>query len=284
MTTYDHFVPQFYLDGFLDPSSIGYEKITPYLWAVDLENRKIKPKAPVNIAGSKGYNDLPATLDSTNKAILETIYKKTEGYTAPIIKKLRKHQFQISDQERADLATFIAFQITRVPLHHKNIDKNLDELENFLSQKSKPSSAFESERHREDIVSLTSIIEAYDYYGGLIFSRRWSFLITKENTKFFTSDNPVQMLSPDGEPLKIDFTGKNEKLKISFPISSSCILLMEAPTENENIGIIKIYEIESNMVDKLNRRVLSTIEKFAFCSSREQGEWILTNFKKESST
>jgi len=48
-----HFVPQFYLKAFVDPSSPASQ--TPYLWVADLRARTVKRRAPENAAALTDY-------------------------------------------------------------------------------------------------------------------------------------------------------------------------------------------------------------------------------------
>ena len=302
MATYQHYVPRFYLKGFLDPLSVGVKKLKPYLWVVDLKNKKIKNRSPKNIAGRAGYYDL-LSLNPEYRSVLERIYSRTENHARQVIHQLQNQQFQLSLQDRADLSNFIGLQLTRVPIYRQYMNIRFNEVlaerfqevladENRLHQrlgehakwfkeyvqtrKPKPYLKFESEDHKRDFATLSSFFAGYDYYAGLAFSRIWMFVLAEEVSTFFTSDNPVSLLSPDSKSIKIDFNGRNEFLEIVFPISSSCALLMHAHYKHPNIHSAEVVTVNEKAVIELNRRRLPTVGRLIFCSSEKQAKLVLS--------
>ena len=106
-------------------------------------------------------------------------------------------------------------------------------------------------------------------FAELIFGMTWAFFVTSDELKFFTSDNPVMLLS-DNKPLEIQFKGANDDLGIAFPISPSCALLAHNRDRRE-----EIFEIDSADVDKWNWRVFHTISRYIFCSTDVQARYLL---------
>ncbi len=304
MSDYQHFVPRFYLQGFLDPLSVESRKIEPYLWVADIENKVIKKKAPKNIAGFQNYYDFHAEPFQNQRKIIDRSLTAFETQAAPIIHRIRNNQFQISIEERFRLANFIGVQLGRVPIFRKHIDANLEKAplmwlqdyvkdekklkqrfgkdaewfkEYVLSSKLNFQPKFLNEAHRKDFIVSMSIKLGLEF-AQLIFGMRWMFLLTTNIDKsFFASDNPARLMSPNAKPLKIKFGELNEELEISIPISPKCVLWMHSHdiNQNTNIGYNEAIEVDKNKVDQINWSILPTIDKYAFCSNEKQASWII---------
>lgn len=291
-----HYVPKFYLEGFVDP-------IDPrFLWVVDIEQKEIRKENPKNTAKVSGFYDLYGTF-TPDKLAIEKGLGELESAVAPIIRKLRRKPVQLSLLERFRLACFIGIQIGRVPIFREHLDRNLEpsleawskeiarthkkfqgELseiaqrtkESILSGRLKLGLKFNEEFDRKNFLTLASI-EAGIRFGSVIFSMHWVFLVTNGNSSFFASDNPARIMSPNAKPLEINFEGKNEFLEFSFPISPSCVLWIHGRhiQHGTNVAPIEIQEIKSDFVNRLNWAILPTIHKYAYCSTKQQAEWIL---------
>ena len=53
MGNFQHYVPCVYLKGFTDPRTPSGQE--PYVWAVDLQEKKFKNRSPRKIAGENDY-------------------------------------------------------------------------------------------------------------------------------------------------------------------------------------------------------------------------------------
>ena len=87
-----HFVPQFYLKGFVDPASEG--RPNPYLWVVDLQSQILQRRAPKNVASLTGFYDGAAL--GNGAPTIETLYSQIERKAALVIGRLRGHNFTLS--------------------------------------------------------------------------------------------------------------------------------------------------------------------------------------------
>lgn len=108
-------------------------------------------------------------------------------------------------------------------------------------------------------------------FAGFVFGMDWSFVIAAGGASFFTSDHPVALLTPDAKPRKIDFeSGRSPELEMSFPISSSCTLLLHQQELSENILFV-----DNEQVREINRRTFPVVDRYVFCSNGQLGEWAL---------
>src|SRR5215467_7966171 len=89
-----HYVPQFYLKGFLDPDSV--QTADPWLWVANLSIGEVKRRAPKNVAARAGYN---AISGSTESEPAEEVLSQLESVAAPIIRKLIGGENQLTGQE-----------------------------------------------------------------------------------------------------------------------------------------------------------------------------------------
>lgn len=291
-----HFVPQFYLRGFVDPSSEGSRN--PYLWLVDLQNQTLERRAPKNAASITGFYDWERL--GGNAPSLENLYSQIESKTAGVISALRAHNFELSLQDRYDLSKFLGFQLTRVPRFRKAAEAGLrkhaqDWLQDFVQNEELLQAKLEEYgKSREDstltVESIREFIEGRKYilmpdsdyvlgvtlragldFTRVVFAMNWLYVVATEGASFFTSDQPVALLTPDAKPRKIDFrSGRNPELEISFPISPSCTLLLHQHKVPGNI-----VSVDKEQVRKINRRVFPTVDRYVFCSSKQLGEWVL---------
>lgn len=310
MGDFQHFVPRFYLKGFLDRRSLGRSKIEPYLWVADIEKKTVKRRAPKNVAGFSRHYDVTTEPFNNDQKIIDNLLTVFETRVVPIIRNIRNNQFQTTTKQRFDLATFIGIQIGRVPIFRQHISDNFDQVPNAMLQdfmkdeeklkqklgenteklkelvesgKLKLRPKFKNEQHEKDFMLSASINLGIDF-AELVFAMRWVFLLTTGDTKYFTSDNPVALLSPDAKPLSIKFGELNEDLEIYFPISSDCAMLMHSHdvVQNPDIGKNEIVQVDNDTVENINWGIFPTIDKYAYCSSEEQANWVLNQVSAAS--
>jgi Protein of unknown function (DUF4238) len=305
MATFQHFVPKFYLQGFLDRDSVGRENIEPFLWVVDVESGTIKKKAPKNIAGASGYYNVQAESFGGDETILDKSITAIESQALPIIRQIRTGDFRTTIEERFRLANLIGIQIGRVPIFRRHVENSIEDApslwlqeyikddnrlkerfgteaalfkEYILDRKIKPRIQFKDDAHKMGFIVSTTLKVGLEF-AELIFGMQWQFLLASSEGTFFASDNPARLMSPNAKPLKIKFGELNEELEVSFPISATCCLWMHSHGVAENpdmdIGSNEIAEINETDIDKVNWSILPTIERYAFCSSENQARWIL---------
>jgi hypothetical protein len=300
-----HYIPRFYLKGFEDPSSRDAHPREPYLWVVDLKLRNLNKRAPKNVARLTGYYDFEEAQDQLPS--VENFLSRIETRAASAIRKLRAHKFQISDEERYNLANFMGLQLARVPAYREVVEVAMKQfahkwlreyvmddtrlkrrLKEYISKRGYSSDTLSPESIREYVLegrldvspSKNYLIDAtlragLNIFAPLIFVMRWTFVLASDRGTFFTSDNPVALLSPDAQPIPINLESISEELEISFPISPSCVLLAHSHDEH-----IRLLTATSDTITEINRRVFPTVKRFIFCSTRELGNWALGSHRR----
>ena len=158
-----HYVPQFYLKGWLDPHSLNLQKITPFLWCVDLEKGEVRKKNPKNLARikdlykfsdtdkysitmdqldefassfgwknfKKDIREMPCDEEYVwdmlgNPNSREELYKLIEGPSSSIISKLRtplEYNIFMTMREKIILSMFLSMQISRTPSFNEKAKK-----------------------------------------------------------------------------------------------------------------------------------------------------------------
>lgn len=293
-----HFVPQFYLNVFVDPNSRGHN--TPYLWVADLQAGTVEQRSVKNVARITGFYDWKELGDKAPS--IESIFSQIESRTATVIRKLRSGNFKLTEKERYHLSVFLGLQLARTPRFRKagqdalvkhaleqaeGLVGNNEYLQKSLDKWNAGKKQSDAQLKAGDIRDFVKnrrfkIVPNPDYLlqltlkGGLGFSKpiflmHWLFVLSIGEARFFTCDVPVALLSPDAKPRKVDLDGAhNPELEISFPISPSCLLLLRDYDSPESL-----VSIGDNVVNEINRRVFPVVDRFVFCSSEQQGRWAL---------
>ncbi len=296
-----HFVPQFYLKGFVDPSSTRTRN--PYLWVVDLQKRTVKRRAPKNVAKIAGYYDWEELGDGVPS--VEILFSQLESMVAPLFSRLRSNDFRITLEDRLNLSLFLGIQVARTPFSRKIIENGIrshayawvseliDDEDRFraLLEKSRVGIASgltpESIRRdlfeektlrlvpRPDSVLAGTLDIALRLSQVILVEAYWMFLLAQGGSSFLTSDHPVSV----GKAKQTEIGGiRTPELEIAFPISPSCFLWVR---KNELCGAVEgvdSFEIESLEADKVkqfNQKMLNIVDRYVFCASKQQGKWVL---------
>lgn len=116
-----HYVPQFYLRAFTDVNlDRGHE---PYVWVADLRDRRIKRKAPKNIAKIPAFYTFPE-FEATTGLTVESMHTTVESRAAPIIRRLlTSESAALENGDRADVLKFMAVLVTRSPYYRRTTEQ-----------------------------------------------------------------------------------------------------------------------------------------------------------------
>ena len=106
-----HYLPQFYIEGFCHSGRI---------WVYDRQADKYRHQTPQN-TGVIGHYYSIAGPDGEKDTELEGVLAQVESAAKPIITKVTERQ-EISEQEKADLAHFVAWLYARVPDFQKTYE------------------------------------------------------------------------------------------------------------------------------------------------------------------
>ena len=270
MSRQQHYIPQLYLKGFLDPESLRKENIEPYLWYVDVEKGKIRATATRNAAKAAGFYDY-----QSHNVSLEDQLAKIESLTGPIIVKLRNQDFELNVEERFHLSVYIGLQISRVPTYREfvkntEIQKVRREVKRVLKGRDEGINPIPPNNFSDYLIGV-SLKAGLDFWTKIVFTMNWVFILAPKKVQFYFSDNPAALLVPSGLPFKVD-----KNLNLWFPISPSCALLGQFGDVPDGF----VDSINSEIALSFNFGILPTIQRYAFCATKEQAKWVLKQHQK----
>ncbi len=285
MSSKHHYVPRFYLEGFVDPA------MPSHLWVADKEKGLVRRESPSRAARASGYYDLTKT-KYVKASVFEEFLSIIESRVAAVIDKIRQHDYRLTIGEAYHLSNYLGLQLARVPAFRqvlKDVMKSYaeNEIREYVMDDDRLRSRYgdEADFFKEYVLSgKLKPVPGKDYVLGStikfgidaaqhIFGKKWMFLTTSGNATFFTSDNPVGLLTPDATPPRGKQPLADKKLEISFAISPSIAILMHSHDEHEDN-----VEVNATTVIEMNRRVFPTIQRYAYTSRCSQAEWALSQW------
>jgi len=275
----NHFIPVFYLKGFVDPHN------EPFLWQYERDCKAIKKVTPKNIAWRKYYysfTNIEGKQDS-----FEDVLAKLEGVASLIFKKIKTYK-GLNNQERGDFSFFLATMMTRVPHRREEYE---DFTRNFIKQFGQ--NIAQSNEALESIIKLyeketgkkntTSTKEFQDFllkgnynvkfeqeyslepmtfikeFANIFFKMKWIFIEASDDFKFITSDNPMTLYNPKN-PLPFSDVGLlNKNIEVTFPISKDFTFLGSWRFESKNY-----IKANNNTVRDINYRTVLSASRFVF--------------------
>ena len=287
----NHYVPKFYLAEFVDPTSRGHDKAEPYVWVTDLVRSHVKNRAPINVAKIAGFYDLRGM--PAGFLPLEDLYQKIENRTTRLIRRLGAGAVSCTNQERYNLASFMAFQLTRAPgVHNRlksaleahfktSVDEQLSDdvwLEHALGEFNEARSQGEEKLTPEIVrkafrsgkvkgTPTPLLLMANALHNSLLFlplllNMEWTFLEAAGQAAFMTGDHPVCLRSLGARQIPIDTQAfDNPDLEVTFPISPSMLLLAHQHPGRPSSGRpsdAAIANINAGMLPCLTRYVYSS--------------------------
>ncbi len=100
-----HYLPQMLLEYFKEENIV---------WVYDRKRDQFRKQSPKNTALERSFYTF---MDKKGKAhdAIEKMFAEIEGHAKPIIYKIHNGDYAITQQEKMDLATFIAALYVRVP-------------------------------------------------------------------------------------------------------------------------------------------------------------------------
>src|SRR2546423_15005720 len=96
-----HYVPRFYLNGFIDPVN------EPFIWVYQKGESQIIKATAENIALEKHYYSFTSPTGEKDSETFENALSEMEGKAAPIIAKIKRGQ-TLNEDDRAVFAVFLA--------------------------------------------------------------------------------------------------------------------------------------------------------------------------------
>lgn len=298
-----HFVPQFYLQGFIDPSNI------PYVWIYRKNNGAIIKSSVKDTAVHRHYYSFTTKAGTRDSQTLEKWLSEAEANAAKIYVKILNKK-PLNNEERSKFATFLALTLTRVPNYRENmINKPTAQLmkrmqiimashkqrfEAHIKKYEKDTGkkiSIPIEQLREYILkgdydvkvgnpdySLSFMFSSAQEVAPIFHAMKWSFLETTDDEYFLTSDNPLYYIDPTYKPGSFYGVGlMNKKLEVTFPLSKNLALLA---TWGGSTGY---HRANSSTIKTLNWRTIVSAQNFVFAPEKSLGLSKLVQKYKNSS-
>lgn len=281
-----HYIPVFYLDGFVDPHN------KPYLWIYEKGNPDIRRASSKDVAVQKNYFSQTYE-DEKESDTLENALAKVEGITSSVLKKIKERKL-LNDEDKAKFAYFLALMMTRVPNFRNNVGRAMGQLAKKLYMElAANQNAFEDSIRRfeehtgkkigmpiEEIrkfafngeydvaldsqYSLAKGISVCGRLALILVSMKWLFLRATDDYKFLTGDNPVFYCDPTHDPNSPYGVGlANENIELTFPLSRDLALFARWRGKD-----LEYRPGKNNTVKAINRRTVLAALRFVFSSQK----------------
>jgi len=265
-----HYVPQYYLEGFTDI----YSKIHQY------EKGKI---TILSTATQSVANENHRWSSETENYLANQI----EVPANPVLKNIR-NKLPINQLEKEVLAAYMVVLLRRVPKGwqrtKKFVPEFFDNLENLVLKlmEEHPAKIDILKRRQLEIKELrtkwenefpSELWSEYlkpDYTPQILAAlpaMTWTFLVSERGIPFLTNDNPVFFFEGLG-------IGKTES-EVIFPVSSS-VTLFASWKANFVEGYVSAKEV---IIREINRRTASNTTKYAFYS--REANWVVNLINKK---
>jgi len=282
-----HYIPVFYLKGFIDP----YNK--PYIWAYEKGNSRIIKATAENLAVKEHYYSFPTPDGEKDTETFEYMLHAVENTTAPVIRKIKNNE-SLSDQERADFSLFLGIMMTRVPGYRQKVEKMtadfIRRMNKFMACNPEILKA-EIEKWEEDsgekmdipIEDLRKFIIDDEYnieikpyfslgfvrlandFAPIFFNMKWAFYRATDDYKFVTSDSPLFFTDPTHDPNSFYGVGlANKNVEITFPISKDLSLVATWK------GIEGYVQCKNRQVKEITRRTVLSAARFVYASRKSE--------------
>jgi hypothetical protein len=271
-----HYLPDFFLRGFGDGERLA---------VFDLEKNECRIQSTRNIAVIGHYYSFEWE-DGTRDDGIEKMLSRIEGRAKPVIERLDK-RLNINNEDRVNLAYFLAFLIVRTPRHEKSCADVTDIGMKHLTKSFFPTPAavysyfkntseemtqeqarfFHDFVHEERYIVKPSrnaaIVETIDRAQEItphIMLMDWLVVHTLEDKPFVLSDAPLGFIIDEkdlgtGEPVLGLLSDRVVKV---VPLSTTSCLLMVSVAPKAKLVHLDIADKE---VDQLNTAVIQESER-----------------------
>lgn len=248
-----HFVPQLYLRGFLDPEQVA--KGQNVLWSY---RAGMKPLARGTkaVAAKTLFYWMPEVPDHQDD--IEEAFSKMETAAASRFDKLRSGDINLTAQEKAEFAWFVAASAVRTPFFRDLIDAialegHRERMEKLLepgmmekaakkieAQTGKPVDTASVREFAEKVVkkeiemtqeskgwNMKQMFDHIPDFGNRFEKMRWGLLEAPADTPFITSDNPVGVFDDNAKGFKPKDYRPTSGLRFGFALSPQFVLTGE---------------------------------------------------------
>ena len=271
-----HYIPQFYLEGFIDP------KNHPFVWIYEKGKDCVFKSKPENIAFEKHYHSYITTTGEKDTETIEDLLNKFETPAAPIFEKLRLFHMP-NEEERKTFSCYLGISLTRVPNFRKNVDSVVAKLFKFFLEMNASNEqnfkemvdSFEHDTgekigydiHVKPHVSLSMIFLGLEL-ATIFNNMTWVFIKATDRFKLLTSDNPLYYDDPTHNHnvfFGVSLTDKN--VEVGFPISSE-VAFTGTWKKDLREGFI---QGNHELIKNINRRTVASALRYIYSSERTDG-------------
>jgi hypothetical protein len=283
-----HYIPKFYLNGFVDPNN------KPYIWVYEKGKPQVIEAIPRDVAVQKNYYTIP-TPEGKDSESFENFLANIERHVAPIFRKIEA-QSNLTENDRWWFAILLTLIMTRVPNFRENIEKACAEvIKKYAMISASNARAFEAsvasfeqetgqkidmpkEEFRKFMLEGNYNIEVYPHFSlrmvtmgvkdlsPIFYGMKWTFIKATEDYKFVTSDNPLHLHNPTPGPPPFSGVGLCHKnIQVTFPISKDFAFLGTWK------GVERYVKVNNNCVKEINRTTIISASRFVFASLKSEG-------------
>jgi hypothetical protein len=251
-TRREHYVPKFYLDSFGE-----------VLFAFDKISGRIFRTTAKNLALETGFYDLDPAID------LEGLIAENENRMRVGISELidKKNPLAISSDARVKISLFVALQSIRTKEHRAEIQEMGGKL---MTELAKHEGRFKDLRvkvtMKDDAAKALQaemiVSDAIPRLAWILDKLRWTLVVNRTKTPFWTSDNPVVLINPKNI---VGFAVKGNQTHI--PLSNKLLLTMLDPRSYDTPPVMIVKDPKAMLHE--NRLQLYNATRFAFSSKNE---------------
>jgi hypothetical protein len=295
-----HYIPAFYLRGFVDPACPSGHK--PCAWVVDLSSGKIRCKSPENAAAITDYY---AVGDGENRQDVEKYLSAVESQTAPVITRILGDDDTINETDKAILAYFATLQIVRVPQFRDRVEdfitriaevtnamivRSRDDFENglrashpdrtFTAQEVEEIYAFASDpsscRIRANPEAALGIgLNIVPEIRDILIRMSWAIMEPASVQNFWSSDNPFFYINPDSTHPFMGHALLAKSIEVTLPLGPRRCLFMAWSPGIEGPGRIPVNDMPC-----FQERGIAGAKRYLFCSTRADAEAALAAHRR----
>jgi len=283
-----HYVPEFYLKGFVDP----YKGC---VWRYE-KGGEIIPLSTKDAAVIRDYHSFKKGEGEKDSETFEDFFNRIESKASLVIRKIIDQEI-LSEEEKAIFSLFIALMMVRVPNYRINTEKMIADIaKSFSLFTASDPEAFKksltkyehdtgdiidipAEELREFIlddskytiktnpeISLGLSAMSIESLAPVFFKMNWTFIYASRDYKFVTSDNPLFYDDPTHNTNSSHGVGLLSKnVEVTFPISRDVALFCSWGKKR------KAIQVTNKMVKTINRRTISAALKYVFAPNRADG-------------
>ena len=268
-----HYVPQFYLRGFVGTKD--------QLFVVDRRNKKVFRTGPGNVAGETHFNRIEVKAMAPNA--VEKVLSEFESEAGPALERIKAAKSLAKEEDRAALVNLMAAVALRNPWRREAISEIHDEAARrqfaakFGTKESWDKSVAEMkaagvwneeagvtyEDMRDALkgakfeipkeLNIAVEIDHHDHLTELLWNRKWKMLVAAEGSGgFVTTDDPVCLRWADGQGHGGLSPGFGmQRTEIIFPLSTT--LALRGTFDGEE----NVIDADASTVGTVNSLVIS---------------------------